>query len=77
MLVLVLRSLAVYGLTAAALLLAAHRWVRPLRFRTALLLALAPLVFTGRATFRGEVYAPLDIQNWGEPFASLSPGTRP
>ncbi len=77
MLPLVLRSFAVYGLVAAALLAAAHRWVRPLSFATALLLAAAPLLFTGRATLRGEVYAPLDIQQWGEPFASESPGARP
>ncbi|MGE5414305.1 MAG: YfhO family protein, partial [Syntrophomonadaceae bacterium] len=77
MLLLVLRSLAVYGLVASALLAAAHRWVRPLGLATALFLAAAPLVFTGRATLRGEVYAPLDIQQWGEPFASESPGVRP
>lgn len=77
MLVLVLRSLAVYGLTAAALLGAAHRWIRPLRLLPALVLALAPFLFTGAATFRGEVYAPLDIQQRGEPFASQAPGARP
>ncbi len=71
MLLLVLRSLAVYGGTAAVLLGAAHRWIRPLRLPIALLLALAPLLFTGRATFRGEMYAPLDIVQKTEPFASL------
>ena len=72
-----LRSLAVYGVTAAALLAAAHRWVRPIRLAAMFALALAPLLFTGRATFRGEVYAPLDIQQLAEPFASLEPGVRP
>jgi hypothetical protein len=67
---LVLRSLVVYGLTAAALLYAAHRWILPLKVWMALLLALAPLLFTGPATLRGEVYAPLDILYGSEPFAS-------
>ncbi len=77
MLPLVLRSLLVYAATAAALLAAAHRWIRPIRPAAALALVLAPLLFTGRATFRGEVYAPLDIQHLAEPFASLEPGARP
>lgn len=71
---LVLLSLAVYGATAAVLLGAAHRWVRPLPRRVALLLAAAPFLFTGRAEFRGEVYAPLDIIRHTEPFASLPGG---
>ncbi len=70
MFLLVLRSLAVYGATAAVLLGAAHRWIRPLRLRIAVFVALVPLLFTGRATFRGEMYAPLDIVQKTEPFAS-------
>ncbi len=78
MLLLVLRCLAVYAAAAAALLAGAHRWVLPLRGRAALLLAAAPLLFTGLATFRGEVYAPLDIVRGTEPFASAwGGGARP
>jgi hypothetical protein len=67
---LVLLSLAVYGGTAAAVLYAAHRWVRPLQRKVALLLALAPLLLTGQATLRGAVYAPLDINFLFEPLTS-------
>ncbi|MEA2559957.1 MAG: hypothetical protein QOH06_1461 [Acidobacteriota bacterium] len=67
---LVLLSLAVYGGTAAAALYAAHRWVRPLQRKIAVLLALAPLLLTGPATFRGAVYAPLDINFIFEPLTA-------
>jgi hypothetical protein len=67
---LVLLSLAVYGGTAAAVLYAAHRWVRPLQLKVALLLALAPLLLTGPATLRGAVYAPLDINFLFEPLTA-------
>ncbi|MEX0879755.1 MAG: YfhO family protein [Thermoanaerobaculia bacterium] len=66
----VLRSLAVYGGTAALLLYLAHRFVLPLTRRTALLLALAPLLFTGRAILTGGVFAPLDIAYQAEPLRS-------
>src|SRR5262245_16216580 len=69
----VLLSLAVYGGTAALLLYAAHRWVRPLQRTTALLLALAPLLLTGPATLRGAVYAPLDINFLFEPLTAHRP----
>ncbi len=68
---LVARSLAVYGGTAAALLYLAHRFVLPLPRRTALLLAAAPLLFTGRALLTGHVYGPIDILYNGYPFGSL------
>ncbi len=68
---LVARSLAVYGGTAAALLFLAHRFVVPLPRRTALLLAAAPLLFTGRALLTGCVYGPIDILYNGYPFGSL------
>ena len=64
-------SLAVYGGTAALLLFLAHRFVLPLRRRTAVLLAAAPLLFTGRALFTGAVYAPADILYNAYPFGSL------
>ncbi len=70
MLPLVCASVALYGAAAALLLAAAHRWVRPVRGRIRLVLGLLPLLFTGRATLTGGVYAPLDILYANEPFAS-------
>ena len=70
MLPLVCASVALYAATAALLLGAAHRWVGPVRGRIALVLAVLPLLFTGRATLTGGVYAPLDILYTEEPFAS-------
>jgi len=63
-------SLAVYAAGASALLAAAHRWVQPMRIRVAILLAAAPLLFTGRATVTDGVYAPLDILAFYEPIAA-------
>jgi hypothetical protein len=70
-------SLAVYALGAFALLFAASRWVRRIPLRIALALALAPLLFTGRATLTGGVYAPLDILYGAAPFSSLPAGGAP
>ena len=72
MLLLVLRSLLVYLGAAALLLLLAHRSVRRLRLVPALRLALATLLFTGRAVLTGGVFAPLDIAYHSEPLQSLS-----
>jgi hypothetical protein len=58
---LVLRSLAVYGGAASVLLWLARRYVAPVGLRAALVLAAAPLLFTGKAIVTGGVYAPLDI----------------
>ena len=63
-------SLAVYAAGASVLLAAAHRWVQPMRIRVAILLAAAPLLFTGRATVTDGVYAPLDILAFYEPIAA-------
>lgn len=73
MLPIALGSLAVYGGTAAAILFAANRFVSPVRLRTALLLAAAPLLFTGRAMLSGGVFAPLDIAYQAEPLRALAP----
>ena len=70
MLPLVLRCLAVYGVTAGLALWMVHRWVLPLKAPVALAIALAPLLFTGRATLTGGVYAPVDILFHNAPFAS-------
>ncbi len=61
MFLIVLRSMAVYGSSAAACLLLARRYVTPIGLRAGLLLAAAPLLFTGKAMLTGGVYAPLDI----------------
>ena len=68
-------SLAVYAGSAALILLAARRWVLPVRPRCAVLLAAAPLLFTGKATVTGGIYAPLDILYFAEPFSSIRPAT--
>jgi len=73
-------SLLLYMAAAAACLTAARRWVLPFRRRTAVALAAAPLLWTGRATLTGDVYAPLDILYGSQPFASigsLGPGRTP
>ena len=65
---LVLRCLAVYAGTAAFALWLAHRFVAPIRIRIAFVLALAPLLFTGRAMWTGGVYAGIDILYGAMPF---------
>lgn len=70
---LVLRCLAVYGGTVAAVLFLAHRYVTPVRLRAAFLLASAPLLFTGKAILSGGVLAPLDIAYQAEPLRALKP----
>ena len=67
----VLASLAVYSTAAGLALWAAGRWVLPLRRRSALVLAVLPLLFTGRALLTGRVFAPLDILFNGDPYAPL------
>ena len=67
---LVVQSLAVYGGTAALLLWLAHRFVQPVRLRVCLILAAAPLLFTGRAMLTGGVYGPVDILYNAMPFGS-------
>jgi hypothetical protein len=62
--------LAVYAATAATLLWIAHRAILRIPLGAALLVAAAPLLFTGKATLTGAVYAPLDITFHHEPFRS-------
>ena len=61
MFLIVLRSVAVYFATAGICLWAVHRFVTPLTRGVALAIAIAPFLLTGRATFTGAIYAPLDI----------------
>ncbi len=79
MFLLVLRSVAVYFATAGICLWAAHRFVSPLTRGVALAIACAPFLLTGRATFTGAIYAPLDIVYMAHPFQPLqeSMGVRP
>ena len=67
----ILGSIALYAGVSACALWASHRWVFPLRRRVALVLAVMPLLFTGRALSSGRVFAPLDILFSGHPFAAL------
>lgn len=67
---LILRSVAVYGAAAALALVLAHRCVLPLSRGAAAALALAPLLFTGRALLTGGVCAPLDNVYMAAPFAA-------
>lgn len=69
-LLLVIRSLAVYGGTAALLLFLFHRFVVPIRARIAIVLACAPLLLTGRAMLTGSVYAGIDILYDTMPFVA-------
>ncbi len=67
----VLRSLAVYGATAALALWLANRFAAPVRRFAGLLLAAAPLLLTGKAMLTGGVLAPLDIVFQAEPFRDM------
>ncbi len=68
---LVLRLFAVYAATTALCLVAVSRFVRPVRLRSALLLAAAPLLLTGKAFVTAAVYAPLDITYEAPPLSAL------
>jgi hypothetical protein len=67
----VLGSLAVYAAAAGLACWAAHRWVLPLGRPMALVIALLPLLFTGRALTTGRIFAPIDVLFNGEPFLPL------
>src|SRR5262245_62175469 len=64
-------SFLIYAAAAFVCLWLAGRWVRRVPPRIAILIALAPLLFTGKATLTGGVYAPLDILYLGEPYMSI------
>lgn len=64
-------SFVLYGVTAAAILFLAHRFVAPLGARAALILALLPLVMTGRAMLTGRVIAPIEMAYLTEPLYGL------
>jgi hypothetical protein len=65
-------TILLYTFTACALLGIAHRFVRRLSPLTALVLALLPLLFTGRAMLTGGVYAPVELPQFTEPLATVA-----
>jgi membrane protein YfhO len=69
--ILVLRLIAVYAATTALCLFLVSHFIRPLRLRTAFLLAAAPLLLTGKAFVTAGVYAPLDITYEAPPLSAL------
>ncbi len=67
-----LAALALYVVCALGLLLAVGRWVLPVSRRTAAILILLPLCFTGRAFLTGRIYAPADVLYATPPFGSVA-----
>ena len=61
-----------YAGSAALLLWLAHRFVSRIPAAAALMLALLPLVLTGRAVLRGELYGPSDLYATADPWRSLA-----
>lgn len=53
-------ALALYSVTALALLLLSHRFIRPISRIAAIVLFLLPFVFTGYALLTSRVYGPVD-----------------
>jgi len=74
MLWLILAPCAVYAAVCAALLWLSHRLVLPIRAPIALILALAPLLLTGKALLTGGVYAPIDIPYQAPPLSVYAKG---
>ena len=64
--------LAYAGSSALAVWLA-RRFVSSIPARTALLIALLPLVFTGEAMLLGKLYGPADLYETADPWKSLGP----
>jgi hypothetical protein len=62
----------VYLLAGLVVLGVAHRAVRPLSWRAALVLLLLPLAFTGKALLTGRVFGPLDIAYQAPPLKALA-----
>jgi len=63
-----LSAAALYAAFAAVLLALSHQLIVRITWRAALVLALLPLCFTGRALLTGQVYAPIDLAYSAEPF---------
>ena len=65
--------LVTYSVLAVLLLSAAHRLVRPLSKRAAVILFLLPFAFCGYALLTNRVYAPIDLPYATEPLRALAP----
>jgi len=61
-----------YAAAAGVSLALARRWAASFSRRAGLLLALLPLVFTGRAIVTGGIYGPSDLMYRGEPWNRLA-----
>ncbi len=66
-------AMALYGLFGALLLWLAHRFVRPLRLRSAVILIVLPMAFVGEALIGDRVYGPIDHPYQWEPLRSVAP----
>ncbi len=62
---------ALYLVTACALWFLAHRFVRTMSKKAAIIMLLLPLCFTGRALLTGRVYAPIDFPYVAQPLLSF------
>jgi hypothetical protein len=71
-LLLVVRLLAVYFLTAAAAIFLANRFVSPIRARAGLFLAFAPFLLVGEALLTAGIHAPIDIHYQGPPLSAMA-----
>ncbi|HEY6066775.1 MAG TPA: YfhO family protein [Thermoanaerobaculia bacterium] len=61
-----------WAATTTAAVWLARRFVTPLAWRVGLLLALLPLVFTGKAFLRGELYGPADLYYQHAPWKAVA-----
>jgi hypothetical protein len=63
-----------YGAASAAAVWLARRYAGGLSVRAGLLLALLPLVFTGKAMVLGRLYGPADLYATAEPWNAIAAG---
>ncbi len=66
----------IYAASAALTVAIARRWIGDVPRRFAVALAILPLVFTGKAMLRGDLYGPADLYRADEPWRRL-PGPEP
>jgi len=61
-----------WAATTAAAVWLARRFVTRVPWRTGVLLALLPLVFTGKAFLRGDLYGPADLYSQHDPWKAVA-----
>jgi len=61
-----------YAVSAALSVGLARRFIGDVSRRAAIVLALLPLVFTGKAVFRGELYGPADLYSTSDPWRAAA-----